>query len=283
MPSRMPTLFLVSAAFAAGAIATVTVPSYLSAQAETASAATETPSAALVTSANAGVASTATSPCQQAAWPYNGTNCPAGAQPGRQVRIISINRDDVRHASSAAPVVPQASAAVEPEAVGAALQPRTRPVARPPADVVVSGGDGSVRTIPIQSAAVIPTMRPDGTLIEPQAVAAHEPEMVRLPETAALADTMDDAAPAVAPARSPRKRQDVRRTERQLAKVNRSRGEGAMGQYAQLRVGGSHGAAERLNRRALERQDNAAPIETARSPSNGIRRDSLLGWLTQAN
>jgi hypothetical protein len=123
----MPTLFIVSAAFTAGAITTVTAPKYLSAQAETtasvttasvatAPVTTETSSKALVTSANAAAASAAASPCQQAAWPYNATNCGTGAaQAGRQVRVISITRDDVRQASNApalpiqAPVLPQLS------------------------------------------------------------------------------------------------------------------------------------------------------------------------------
>jgi hypothetical protein len=130
-------------------------------------------------------------------------------------------------------------------------------------------------------------MRPDGTPIEPLVVAAEEPEMVRLPETTASVDTTGEVAPPVAsPAPSLRKRRDVRRTERQLAKVNRSRGERATGQYAQLRESGSRGVAERLNRRVLERQASLAPVEVAApapAPSSGIRRDSLLGWLTQAD
>lgn len=286
MPSRMPTLFLVSAAFTAGAIATVTAPRFLSAQAETASVATEAPSPALATSASAVTPSVANSPCHHSAWPYTVTDCVAGVvQPGRPVRIISLNRNDnVRQGSGSAPVAPQvpvAVAAKEYETAGATLLPITRPIARAPSDVVVSGGDGSVRTIVMRSAAAIPTMRPDGTLIEPQTL--NEPEITHFPETTALADATDDVVPLVAaPAPSPRKRQDVRRTERQLAKVNRSRGERVTSQYAQLRVS-SHGAAERLNRRVLEREAYSAPVEAAPSPSNGIRRDSLLGWLTQAN
>jgi hypothetical protein len=297
MALRVPMLLLLSGTFAGGVAATQIAPKVLpSAQSET--------SAEALTAVQSASAETASSPqpakevpaptqCNRAAWPYVDPGCTGsgdatGAQPERQVRIISTNRDAPSRVTIPTPV----RATAEKVQVTALSEPSTASEQSATSSQPASVDDGTNAA----HIAILPPEKPDlassGQEKAAQADSSKKPASAneRVETTASIRPA---AQPAVAKERAPARRQVARAEHRRdlserirQARQNFDAQDDAVVQTTTYRYADGRQIVFRSEPHRSDRRRWAAEEPIEQAPPVEFRpvrpaNDTILGWLFQ--